>query len=461
MGVSAMGARALLPTRRSGRRARALAGAIALLASGWPLASLGQSAAAPPRDAVATHGPASPQGGAPALGADLPRLLEYARSSSPELAAMRLDAAAAGERVEPAGALPDPRLRTELRDMTNGGTTPISVWPARVGSTKYLLMQEVPWFGKRDLKRGVAQAEYDAARHRSQESWATIAARIKTVFAQLYFVVENARLSRELMDLSAQLEAIVQSRYAGGLSVQQDVIRAQVERTNLRSELAMLEAERHHLSARMNSLLGRSVGSALAEPERLVELPAAATLEQAALMARLKESNPALLAEGAKLQAAERNRELVLRNRYPDFTVGFGPIQYGAEFKDWELMIELNIPFRTDTRAAQERESQAMLDAAARRREAAALQLGGELSENLVAIESARRIESLAADSLLPQAELMFRSALAGYETGKVDFATVLDAQRQIRQARLSRLKAQVDARVRLAEVERLLGVDQ
>jgi len=37
----------------------------------------------------------------------------------------------------------------------------------------------------------------------------------------------------------------------------------------------------------------------------------------------------------------------------------------------------------------------------------------------------------------------------------------VLDAQRQIRQARLSRLKAQVDARVRLAEVERLLGVDQ
>lgn len=38
------------------------------------------------------------------------------------------------------------------------------------------------------------------------------------------------------------------------------------------------------------------------------------------------------------------------------------------------------------------------------------------------------------------------------------DFATLLDAQRQIRQARQNQIKAQVDAQVRLAEIERLLG---
>ena len=48
-------------------------------------------------------------------------------------------------------------------------------------------------------------------------------------------------------------------------------------------------------------------------------------------------------------------------------------------------------------------------------------------------------------------------SALAGYENGKVDFATLLDAQRQIRLARQSQLKAQADAQIRLAEVEKLL----
>ena len=61
-------------------------------------------------------------------------------------------------------------------------------------------------------------------------------------------------------------------------------------------------------------------------------------------------------------------------------------------------------------------------------------------------------------DSLLPQAELTFKAALSGYETGKVDFATLLDAQRQIRQAKLNQIKSRAEAQVRLAEIERILG---
>ena len=73
-------------------------------------------------------------------------------------------------------------------------------------------------------------------------------------------------------------------------------------------------------------------------------------------------------------------------------------------------------------------------------------------------LEAARRTENLLAGSLIPQSELTFQAALAGYETGKVDFATLLDAQRQIRQAKQNQFKSQVDAQVRLAEIERLLG---
>ena len=38
-----------------------------------------------------------------------------------------------------------------------------------------------------------------------------------------------------------------------------------------------------------------------------------------------------------------------------------------------------------------------------------------------------------------------FAAALAGYETGKVDFATLLDAQRQIRKAKQDVIKAQAE----------------
>jgi outer membrane protein TolC len=41
-----------------------------------------------------------------------------------------------------------------------------------------------------------------------------------------------------------------------------------------------------------------------------------------------------------------------------------------------------------------------------------------------------------------------------------VDFATLLEAQRQIRKAKQDREKANAEAQMRLAEIERLLGED-
>ena len=84
----------------------------------------------------------------------------------------------------------------------------------------------------------------------------------------------------------------------------------------------------------------------------------------------------------------------------------------------------------------------------------------GELEGQRSAFDAARRTEALIATSLLPQADLSFKSALAAYENGKVDFATLMDAQRQIRIARQSRIKAQFEAQMSLAEIERIVGED-
>jgi len=121
-------------------------------------------------------------------------------------------------------------------------------------------------------------------------------------------------------------------------------------------------------------------------------------------------------------------------------------------------MLELNVPLQQGTRRSQERESERMLEAAAARKEALGHRLNGELSGAVANLEAARTTEQITRSRLLPQAELTFKAALAGYETGKVDFATLLDAQRQIRNARLALLRAQASQQIRLAEIERLLG---
>ena len=164
------------------------------------------------------------------------------------------------------------------------------------------------------------------------------------------------------------------------------------------------------------------------------------------------------MASESEIRAAEKGRELAYKGRYPDFTVGLSPIQYGSALREWELMVEVNIPLQQDPRRAQERESEAMLTAARSRRESTANQVLADLYENAAGLEAARRTLALNTDSLLPQSQLTFQSALAGYESGKVDFATVLEAQKQVRQARLNQVKAGLEAQVRLADIERIVG---
>ena len=391
-------------------------------------------------------------------GTSLEGLLSLAKESNPEYASMRFEAQAAAERVAPAGALPDPKFRTEWMDITKMGEQNPTLLPANVGSTRYTLMQDIPWFGKRDLKRGIAQFEAEGSQGKALGTWSELAARIKTAQAQRYYLRGNETLTREILDLMARLEQVAQSRYAGGLTAQQDVIRAQVEQTNMRSELVALESESLQVDARLNALLARPATAALAPPESLRPLPAQAQLDSAVLEQRVRRRNPQLFVEEARIQSAEKNRDLTYRNRYPDFTLGISPTQTQTSVKEWGVMLEVNIPLQQSSRRAMEREAEAMLSAARSRKEAAANQVLAELAQNLAAIEAARRTEALAMSSLLPQAQLTFSSALASYENGKLDFATLLDAQRQIRQAKQSQIKAQLEAQMRLAEIEKLLG---
>lgn len=402
---------------------------------------------------------AQPALGAEQLGANLPGLLDYAREHNPELAAMRHEADAAHQRVQPAGALPDPVLRTELMDVTNQGTNkPASLWPSQVGNTRYLLMQSVPWFGKRDMQRGVAEAQAMQADGLAASNWSELSGRIKSAYAMYYYLSGSERLARQTLDLLNNLEQVAQSRYANGLGAQQDVLRAQVEQTTVRAELLELEGERHHEQSRLNALLSRPAMAELAEPVQLRPLPPAAQLDYASLEQKLRARNPQLQVADAQVQSATKGRDLAYARRYPDFTLGIAPNQQGNAVKSWDVMVEFNIPLQQGSRRAQEHEAEAMVAASESRKQALLDRMLAELSENVYALETARRTESLAATRLLPQSELNYRSALAGYETGKVEFAMLIEAQRQILQAKQQRLKAQLDAQQRLAEIERLLG---
>jgi outer membrane protein TolC len=400
----------------------------------------------------------TPASAEPPLGSNLDGLLDYAREHNPELAATRYEAAAAQERAEPAGALPDPVLRTELMNITNEGATGARLLPSQVGATKYTLMQSIPWYGKRDLQREVAGAQAAQANGQVAVSWTELANRIKATYAMHFYATASERLVQQSLDLLDNLEQTVQTRYANGLGSQQDAIRVQLEKTVMRGELIALQNEHHHTFAQLNTLLSRPASAPLAEPLQQRPLPAPARLDEQTLLERLRARNPQLQIADAGILSAEKSKELAYAKRYPDFTLGVSPTQSGNAVKTWDLMFEINIPLQQSSRRSQEREAEAMLSASASRKTALLNQTQSDLSENLSALEAARQTEALIANRLLPQAELTWQSALAGYETGKVEFAMLIEAQRQVLKARQQRLQVQMDMQLRLADIERLLG---
>jgi outer membrane protein, heavy metal efflux system len=381
-------------------------------------------------------------------GASVEELLAIARERTPELMVMRLEADAVAERVGPSAAFPDPLFRVELQDIDNN----------RVGATKYTFVQPLPWVGKRDLRRAGAEADAEAARLRIDDTWAEVAMRVKTVYAQYWQVARTEQLVRDVLDLMVRLQDIAQARYAGGLAAQQDAIRAQTERAAMEGELIMLAGERRRTVALLNAVLVRPASAPLADPERLRALPAVAALDVALLTERVVDRNPALAVEAARITSAERARDLAYRNRFPDVAIGVSPIQVGSRIAEWELMLEVTIPLQQNVKRSQEREAERMRDAAVARRATTFVRLQGELGSAVAALETARETEMLIAGRLLPLAQINFESALVGYENGKLDFASLLEAQRQIRKARQDIVKAQAEQQVRLAELERIVG---
>jgi outer membrane protein TolC len=101
-----------------------------------------------------------------------------------------------------------------------------------------------------------------------------------------------------------------------------------------------------------------------------------------------------------------------------------------------------------------------MLAASQARSRAAEARLLGELRERYAALQAAQQQGTLIAQRALPLAELAFRGALAGYQNGTVDFATLLEAKRQVQKAKLDQLNAEVAQQINLAEIERLIGED-
>jgi outer membrane protein TolC len=127
----------------------------------------------------------------------------------------------------------------------------------------------------------------------------------------------------------------------------------------------------------------------------------------------------------------------------------------------YAAMVNITIPFSPWTigkRNYEVEETLAEIRAAKANREAVRNLTLKEVGESQAKLQSARRSLELYREGILSQSELSFRSALAAYQTGSVEFVTLLEAQRALREARMGYYKTLVAAAQNLADLERAVG---
>lgn len=391
------------------------------------------------------------------LGANPQGLIEHARQSNPGLAAARAEAAAAQERVGPAGALPDPTFELELMDATNTMSgRAASLLPGQVGETRYRITQPLPGWGKRELAVKAAEAQATQADAMRDSSRAELAARIEALWLRYHAAERELALKREALSLLQGLEELGLARYALGLLPQQAVLRMQREISAQRLALLAVEQRRQGLVAGLNGLLGRAHDAPLAAPEEPPPLPG--QLAPGALFEAVASANPEVNVAAHGIEVARAERERTYQDRLPDFAVGVRNNRPDEGRLSWDVMFEVMIPLQQSSRRARERAAEYMLIAAEARREDTRARVSGELGIAWSMYAQGRETLRLLEQVLLPQAQATRDAARAALGSGRVDFDSVIEAERQLIDIRLQGLTAELDTRLALTEIRKLTG---
>lgn len=390
-----------------------------------------------------------------ALGTDVDGLVAEARRLSPDLSAAALQAEAALARAQGAGTLPDPTFRLQLKDIdrARGG-----IEPTRVNRIDYTVEQEFPLWGKRDLARSVAGATAaQSAASRDQTALELVAA-VKSAFGDYYGAYEAARITSEIkqtLDLTAK---VAQQRYEQGLGTQQDAILANVEAAHLQTELVRRETDQRRAAARLNALLNRPVDTPFAVPRALPSAPLPESVALPALVTRLETANPMLKSQDAAIAAASDTQSLARKSWYPDVAVGLSVVDQNRRWQGYEAMVSVKIPLNGTLRRAEISAATSELAAAQSRRQAIAARTREQLEAAYWDFEEAAQIAAILHETHIPQTELAMKSAATAYQQNRIDFLTLLEAQRRALQNRLEHLTYLVNQNRAVANIEKLVG---
>ncbi len=356
-------------------------------------------------------------------------LVAEALMNNPEIEASEAQWEMFVQKARQAGSFEDPMLMVGI----NNGLVrdPVNFSRDEMTSKTIGISQMVPFFGKRALIREGAEKEALSARARYQERKLELAAMVKETGARLYAVDQTLDIVGRSLRVMDDIMRFTESRYGVGTGMQQDVLRAQVERSRMLDMQISLQQQRRSLQATMNRLLSRPAGTPVGTiPDLQVQL---VTFSAEELEVRAENSRPLFAGLAAQVDKGRLEERLAKKEFYPDFTFALEYMQReeameSEGFDMYGASVSFNLPVQRQRRHAMvaEARSQSRMAMAEVKELQNAIRNG--IDDLLAKLERSARLIDLYQTGIIPQTTRSFESAQIAYQNNQADFEMMLES---------------------------------
>jgi outer membrane protein, heavy metal efflux system len=386
-------------------------------------------------------------------------LIATALANNPELKASDARWQMFRNRITQARALDDPMLMLKIQ---NGIVTdPFNFHKDPMTQKVIGISQQLPFWGKRELKGEIAAKEAESYRWQVEERKLELRRMVAETCYQIYFSDKSLMVVDKNIQVLDDFVTLAETKYSVGQGAQQDVFKAQVERSKLLDMRISLEQQRKSLQANLNALLYRPAETPVgAIPDFDIESPVQSPAE---LRNIAFENRPMLKSLNALIDKGKAGRKLAEKEYYPDFNVSFEYMQRdrfeGSNGDDmYALGVTFNLPVQRQRRHTMVAESSSETTMATEELNSFQNSIDAGISDLLAQLERRRRLAELYKTGIIPQAEQSLESAVIGYRVNKVDFLTLLDSRMTLFNYERELYDSLADYRMKRAQLEALVG---
>jgi outer membrane protein TolC len=391
----------------------------------------------------------------------LENALSIAIEDSPRLQEISARYEAAKQRPDQAGALPDPTLTLGLISLP---TDSFDLDQEAMTQLQVGIKQPLPWLSKRRLAESSARFDAQATGEELAEARNRLLRDVAQAWWALYFLDHSLAVVAENQQRLREFNQITQSRYRVGKGLQQDVLQAQLELSNLLERELVLTSQRRVVVATLNTLLAQPAEKMIElsgnETPELPELPPLQSLINQALQQR-----PLLRQRQLQVKAARDRQELARKGLLPDLTLGaaYGYRQdapSGADRADlFSVTLGIKLPLYANSKQHREiAQRGAELMAKKDALYSTQLDIRSEVVQSIATYERTQQQLELLEQGIIPQSKQTVLSMLSGYQVGKVDFTALVRSQLMLNNVQLQYWKAVVDGQRALVKLKAALG---